>query len=223
MTPPRRGELRIVNPNTDTRVTRWLADEARRVAGERFEIVAVNAESGIAAIETPEQLVAAARAVAAAIGAPPRPRFAIVAGFGDPGLAEARALRVAPVVGLGESGLLAAGRGGRRFAILTLGAAMRESIRARAQSLGLGEGLAEIRIFPWSIAEMVADRDARRDEIAAAARACADETGAEAILLGGAPFAGLAASIARATRRVVLDGVEASLARLVDAAGPGEN
>ncbi len=216
-----RRELRIVNPNTDTRVTRWLADEARRAAGDTFEIVAVNAASGLPAIETPAQLEAAARAVTAAILAPPRPRAAIVAGFGDPGLAEARALGVAPVAGLGESGMLAAGRNGRRFAIVTLGAAMREPIRAKAESLGLRDVLTEIRVLPFSISDMVADRDARRDEIAAAARACADETGAEAILLGGAPFAGLGTQIALATGRAVLDGVEASVARLSSAAGPG--
>ena len=32
-----RLRLLMVNPNTSRAVTRWLADEARRVAGDRFD------------------------------------------------------------------------------------------------------------------------------------------------------------------------------------------
>ena len=46
------GRLRllIVNPNTSASVTRWLAEEAKRVAGEHVEVTAVNAPSGLSAI-----------------------------------------------------------------------------------------------------------------------------------------------------------------------------
>ena len=81
---------------------------------------------------------------------------------------------------------MAAGRGGRRFVIVTLGAAMVETIASRAATLGLASQLAAIRLLPFSIAEMIEDRDARRDAIAAAVRASAQENGVEAVLLGGA-------------------------------------
>jgi Asp/Glu/hydantoin racemase len=212
-------ELRIVNPNTDTSVTRWLRDEAKRVVGDSFEVIAVNADSGLAAIQTPAEIEVAARAVLSAISAAPRPWGAVVAAFGDPGLSEARALGSTPVVGLGECGLLAAGLGGRRFSIVTLGAAMREAILAKAASLGLSGQLAGVRFLPFSIAELIRDRGARQDAIAAAVRACVEEMRAEAVLLGGAPFAGLAASIAEVTGATVLDGIEASMARLAGPAG----
>ena len=210
-------ELRIVNPNTDPSVTKWLRDEARRVVGPSFEVVAVNADSGLPAIQTPAEIEFAARAVLSAISAAPRPWGAVVAAFGDPGLSEARALGSMPVVGLGECGLLAAGLGGRRFSIVTLGAAMREVVLAKAAALGLSGQLAGVRFLPFSIAELIGDRHAKRDAIAAAVRACAKEDRAEAILLGGAPFAGLAASLAEETGAAVLDGVEASVARLAGA------
>jgi allantoin racemase len=212
-----RPELRIVNPNTDLAVTRWLGAEARRVAGDAFDVVAVNADSGVAAIQTPAELEIAARAVVAAIAAPPRPSGAIIAAFGDPGLSEARALSLMPVVGLAESGLLAAGRGGRRFSIVTLGSALHEMILAKAATLGLAGQLGEVRFLTFSIPEMIADRESRLSAVTAAVRACA-EAGAEAILLGGAPFAGLAAPLALETGLIVLDGVEASVVRLVGAA-----
>jgi allantoin racemase len=211
-----RPELRIVNPNTDLAVTRWLGAEARRVAGDAFEVVAVNADSGVAAIQTPAELEIAARAVVAAIAAPPRPSDAIVAAFGDPGLSEARALNLMPIVGLAESGLLAAGRDGRRFAIVTLGSALREMVLAKAATLGLAGQLGDVRFLPFSIPEMIADRESRLNAVTAAIRDCA-EAGAEAVLLGGAPFAGLAVSLARKTGLVVLDGVEASVVRLMGA------
>ncbi len=71
-----------------------------------------------------------------------------------------------------------------------------------------------VRFLPFSIPELIADRQAKRDAITAAVRACAEEDRAEAVLLGGAPFAGLAASLAEETGAAVLDGVEASVARL---------
>jgi allantoin racemase len=212
-------ELRIVNPNTDVTVTGWLAEAARRIVGETFAVVAVNADSGLPTIQTPEDAAAAAGAVISAISAQPRPSGAIIAAFGDPGLGEARALGWIPVVGLGTSGLLAAASGGRRFSIVTLGAAMRAMILARAARLGLSGQLAGVRFLPFSNAEMIADRPSRRPAIAAAVRACADEDGAETVLLGGAPFAGLAASLSQETGVVVLDGVEASVVALMNAMG----
>ena len=81
----------IVNPNTDVRVTGWLAAEARCVAGENYQIVAVNAASGLAAIETPDQVAEAAPAVEAEIVAHRDAGAAIIGAFGDPGVRKARA------------------------------------------------------------------------------------------------------------------------------------
>ena len=205
MTPP--PKLLLVNPNASQQVTLWLAQEARRVAGTTFDVIAVNAESGIEAIETPEQLALAARSVALEVVKHDGARGAIVGAFGDPGVEAARKLGLMPIAGLGESGMSAAGRGGLRFSIVTLGTAMREPILAKAGSLGLAGQLAEVHILPFSIAEMVRDRDAARAQVVRAVLACEDGV----VLLGGAPFAGMAAGIARLTRRVVLDGVEACI------------
>ena len=197
----------IVNPNTNQMVTRWLAEEARRVALPGVEIVAINAASGLAALQTPQDVATAARAVIEAIAAEPGLHGAVIAAFGDPGLAEARARFSTPIVGLGECGLRAASAGGRRFCVVTLGAAMRDPIAKRAAALGLDE----IVVPPFSIAQMIAERDARRAEIVEAVRGCRSEV----VLLGGAPFAGLAQGIARETGKIVLDGVEACLAAIL--------
>lgn len=204
----------IVNPNTNVAITRWLCEEACRAARGRLEIVGVNAPSALPAIQTPSEVVVAARAVATAIADDTDSSGVIIAAFGDPGLALARASERRPIVGLGESGMLAAGAEGRRFAIVTLGEAMRNAIAERVETLGLVGLLADIRILPFSIAEVAAERDRLTHSIASEVAACAAACRAEAILLGGAPFAGMAAGLSADVDVPVLDGVEACVERL---------
>ena len=204
MTRPR---LLIVNPNTSASVTRWLAEETERVASGRVEIAAVNAPSGLAAIETPDDLVRAEEAVVGAIEAETGADAAIIGAFGDPGLMEARARLSIPVLGLGAAGLKAAANSGR-FSIVTLGEAMRAALEERVRSLGLEGRLAEIRILPITIPEMIANREAHLGAIDEAIRLCVGD----AVLLGGAPLAGLGAKMTEETGVTVLDGVEASVA-----------
>ena len=92
---------------------------------------------------------------------------------------------------------------------------MRAQLVERVQLLGLEDRLAEIRILPIPILEMIADREAHYDAIADAVRAC---TG-DAILLGGAPLAELGAQMTEETGITVLDGVEASVATALGISG----
>ena len=205
-----RARLLIVNPNTSASVTRWLAEEAERVAGSRVEVAAVSAPSGLAAIETPDDLLRAAQVVVATIERDAGAVAAIIGAFGDPGLMEARARLSIPVVGLGEAGLKV-GANGRRFSIVTLGEAMRAALAQRVRSLGLKDRLAEIRIVPVTIPDMIANREAHLGAIVDAIRACSPD----AALLGGAPLAGLGPKMTEETGVTVLDGVEASVAAAI--------
>jgi allantoin racemase len=210
-----RIRLLIVNPNTSVSVTRWLAEEAKRVAGGRAEIAAVNAPSGLSAIQTPDDLLQAAKVIVGTIEADAAADVAIIAAFGDPGLTEARARLAIPVMGLGEAGLRAAAS--RRFSIVTLGEEMRAALVERVRSLGLEDRLAEIRILPVSIPEMIANREANLGALVDAIRACAEDP----ILLGGAPLAGLGVKMAKETGLTVLDGVEASVTAALQISGRG--
>jgi allantoin racemase len=208
-----RPRLLIVNPNTNVQVTGWLREEAARAAADDFDVTAVNAASGLSAIQTPEDSRKAAQAVGDAVMAAPGAAAAIVGAFGDPGLAYARVLSPIPVIGLGEAGMKEAGKGGRPFSIVTLGAAMRNSIVGRAKSLGQEGQLVDILILSCSILDLVENRASFRNEILAAIRACRGE----AVLLGGAPFAGLGSEMTHETGKLTLDGVAASVAAARDA------
>ena len=201
--------LLIVNPNTDTRITAFLRQEAERILAGRATLEAINVESGFAALQTPEQVEAAGRNVVTTLIAR-QPQAAVIAAFGDPGLAQARALGFR-VAGLGESGLRAAAAVGP-FAILTLGAAMQDAIAARVEHFGLAAKLTQIRTLPHAIPDFVPQRDALTPEIAAEIESLARD-GANCVVLGGAPFAGLAHRLDTKETRV-LDGVESALAAL---------
>jgi allantoin racemase len=203
-----RPRLLIVNPNTNAQVTEWLREEAARVAMDDFEVVGINAASGLAAIQTPDDSRKAAQAVTDAVVAASGAAAAIVGAFGDPGLTHTQTVSSIPVIGLGEAGMREAGKGGRRFSIVTLGAVMRASIAGRAKSLGLERQLVDILTLSCSIPDLVENRTSHRNEILAAIRACKGE----AVLLGGAPFAGLGAEMTHETGTLTLDGVAASVA-----------
>lgn len=203
-----RSRLLIVNPNTSPQVTGWLREEAVRVAADDFDVTAVNAASGLAAIRTPDDSRRAAQAVADAVVAAPGAAAAIVGAFGDPGLAYAQTLTSIPVVGLGEAGMREAGKGGRPFSIVTVGAAMHDLIVGRAKSLGQEGQLVDILVLSCSILDLVENRASRRNEILAAICACRGD----AVLLGGAPFAGLGSEMTDEAGKLTLDGVAASVA-----------
>ena len=191
------GRLRllIVNPNTSASVTRWLAEEAKRVAGGRCRD-----RGGQRALRPRRDPDAGRSSPSRARSSSIRSKqtrtadVAIIGAFGDPGLTEARARLAIPVVGLGEAGLRAAANG-RRFSIVTLGEAMRAALAERVRSLGLEDRLIEIRILPTPIPDMIANREAHLGALADAIRACAGD----AILLGGAPLAGLGAKMTEET------------------------
>ena len=198
--------LLVVNPNANVQVTAWLGEAARRAAGPEVAVEAVNAQSGLAALETPEHVRIAADAVLRAVEAA-RADAAVIGAFGDPGLELVRAAGFA-AAGLGEAGLRAAAA--RRFGIVTLGAAMREPIAARVAALGWTDRLVALQILSGRVSDYVAAREARRDEVAGAIAACV-AAGAENVLLGGAPFAGQAEDFS-SPGALVIDGVANAVA-----------
>jgi Asp/Glu/hydantoin racemase len=201
----------LVNPNTSPLVTEILAAAARRIAGPLAEIEAVTAPFGSASLECRAELVVAAHAVLEAIAARDDYDAVVIGAFGDPGLAAAREIARAPVFGLGQSGLRAAAAKGRRFAIVTLGAHLRLDIEAMVAASGLSGQLAAIRFLSGSVLDLAANRSGYIDAMAAAANACAAENGAQSVLFGGAPFAGVAGELAGRVAVPVVDGLASAI------------
>jgi Asp/Glu/hydantoin racemase len=202
----------LVNPNTTASITAALARFADSALGHRAALTAVTAPFGAAALETEADLAVAGKAVLAAIAEHPAHDVAIIAAFGDPGLAEARATAPMPVLGIGEAGFRAAAAHGRRFAVVTVGEAMRGAIEGRARGLGLGGQMTGVTIVAGRVLDVAADPTALDEQLLAAAGEAVSRDGAEAILVGGAPFAGVGQRLGRRLPVPIFDGVSAALA-----------
>ena len=218
---PSAATILLINPNTSESVTECLAAEARRVTPPGVHIRAVTAREGVPAIQTPEQLAAATPGVVAAMRENADCGAVIIGAFGDPGLDEARAAAVMPIVGLGEAGMLAAGANGRRFSILTVGEVMRQAILDKVAGLGLTQQLASLRFLPHAVTDVIRNRAALTSAVIDAVDECAKRDGASAVLLGGGPFVGLAVDLNERTAVPVLDGLHAALTMALQRATSG--
>ena len=192
-------ELLIINPNTSASVTQLLQAHAQDAAGPGVRVRAVSARFGAPYIACEASYAVAAHATldawAAALAAPvPAPDAVLIGCFGDPGLLALRESSAAPVTGLAEAAFLAAARHGR-FAIVTGGARWRPMLQRLAQMLGQGPALAGIHTVAPTGAELAQDPLAARALLARACRQAAREFKAQAVIVGGAGLAGMAAAI----------------------------
>ncbi len=198
--------LLLANPNTGEAMTARMAEVARAVAPPGVEIVAVTAPRGFPYI--------ASRAEAQIGGAILLETIAehagsvdavIVAAFGDPGVKAARELFDVPVVGMAEAAAVTACLLGERFAIVTFTPLMSRWYLDCMREAGVEARCTGV-VSP-ARRELVVDAvaDTMQDELAALARRCVVEDGADVVILGGAPLAGLAPRIAHAVPGVLLD------------------
>ena len=186
-------KLLVVNPNITESVTRLIGDEARRAAAPGTELTMVTAPFGVAYIETRLEALIGAYASLLLISENCENHDAIIiAAFGDPGLPALRDAVDRPVVGLTEAALAAASRLGSRFSIIAISQRITGWYRETVDAYGFGERLASVRALDRPIRDIVGVQDDHAARLRALCAAAVDEDGAEALILAGAPLAGLA-------------------------------
>jgi allantoin racemase len=208
----------VINPNTTMAVTETIVAEARRSAPPQVEITGVTARFGSPFIQTPEESNTARQAVLELVSRlAPGFDAAVIAAFSDPGLEEARAMSPVPIVGIAESAMLTALMCGGRFAIVTLGTALRPILENAAYSLGCADRLSAIHILDTasggtspSEAVTTIQRD-RGDALADLCCKVAAAEGVRSIILGGGPLAGLAHRIRSRVAVPLLDGTACAI------------
>lgn len=117
---------------------------------------------------------------------------AILACFGDPGLAALKEIADVPVVGLAEAACRAASRRQQPFSIVTGGARWAPMLMDYLMPLGLTKHLASIRTVDVTGSQIMADPDHSIEKLAQACRAAVAQDGAQSVILGGAGLVGLA-------------------------------
>ena len=204
--------LLVLNANTDAAITERLCAAARERLGDEAEVVGSTARFGAAYIAS---RAAAAIAAHAALDAFARDGAgcdaALIACFGDPGLLALKEIAPVPVVGMAEASCHAACLLGRRFSIVTGGARWPAMLEEFVAAQGLSTRLASIRAVAPTGDRIAADPGGALADLAAAARACVEDDGAECVILAGAGLVGLAERIAPAVPVPVLCSFAASL------------
>ncbi|MBU4282628.1 MAG: aspartate/glutamate racemase family protein [Gammaproteobacteria bacterium] len=210
-------QLLVINPNTSERVSALLQQHVQAAAGSHVAVRTVTARFGAPYIADEASYAVAAHAAldawAAALAGPdqapdPAPDAVLIGCFGDPGLMALRESSPAPVTGLAEAAFIEAARHGR-YAIVTGGERWGPMLQRLAQALGQAQQLAGIHTVVPTGAQLAADPAAAHRLLAQACRDAAHQLGVQAVILGGAGLAGMAAAIQSDVPVPVIDSVTA--------------
>jgi len=208
----------VVNPNTSAGMTERIGAAAREAAGQGTQIVAVNPEHGPVSIEgyfdeafaVPgmlEEIMKGEREGAQAF---------VIACFDDTGLEAARCVASAPVVGIGEAAFHMASLIAHRFSVVTTLSRSIAPIEANLMKYGLYRRCARVRACEVPVLALDDPHSSAREKLSDEIARAKAQDGADAIVLGCAGMADLAASLARDHGLPVIDGV-ASAVKLAEA------
>jgi allantoin racemase len=205
--------LNIVNGNTSAAMTRTIADAAKKAARPDTTIRAVESAFGPASIEgyyddafaVPGLLVRIAEGEAAGADAH------IIACFDDTGLDAARALGSAPVVGIGEAAFHYASLLCHRFSVITTLSRSVAVIEGNLLRYGLDRRCARVRATDIPVLALDDPSSNARARIAGEITQALEDDGADAVVLGCAGMADLAASLSAEFGIPVVDGVAAAV------------
>jgi allantoin racemase len=210
----------IVNPNTTAAMTEKIGRAARAVAAAGTEIIAVNPPDGPVSIEgyydeafsVPGLLAEIAKGDVAGVSAH------IIACFDDTGLEAARCISLAPVIGIGEAAFHLASMLGHRFSVVTTLSRSIAAIENNLLKYGLADRCANVRACEVPVLSLDDPASDAAERIGAEIGLAKQLDRAEAIVLGCAGMADLAANLSQRHGLPVLDGV-ASAVKLAEAFG----
>jgi allantoin racemase len=215
-------EILVVNPNTTASMTDKIRAAAEAVASRGTRITAVNPEIGPESIEGYYDEALAVPGLLAEIGKGEARGVAghVIACFDDTGLDAARALARAPVVGIGEAAFHLASLVAGRFSVITTLGRSVPAIEHNLVKYGLASRCARVRAAEIPVLALEDKNSDARARIEAEIDAAKHLDRAEAIVLGCAGMAHLAAELSVRHGLPIVDGVAAavmlveSLARL---------
>ncbi|KMW57672.1 Hydantoin racemase [Candidatus Rhodobacter oscarellae] len=206
--------LLLINPNMTESMTRSMTDVARVTAGPAAEIVPLTATTGFPYISSRAEAQIAGAGVLETIASHRHDVDAvIIAAFGDPGLVAARELFDLPIVGMAEAAVMSAAMLGERFSVVTFSPHMARWYDACVRQTGLGGRFTGVRCPADPPAQLGDVQTALRPELIALAHDGTRSDGADVVILGGAPLAGLAPQIAHETPGILVDPIAAATAQ----------
>jgi allantoin racemase len=201
--------IHVVNPNTTQSFTDKIAAAAKAASSHGSEILATQPHMGPVSIEgyydeaisVPGMLQRIAEAETQNVAGH------IIACFDDTGLDAARTLARAPVIGIGEAAFHAATLVAGKFSVVTTLSRSIPAIEHNLVRYGLATRCAKVRASEVSVLSLEEPNSPARKLISQEIELAKTEDRAEAIVLGCAGMADLAASLSAEHSLPVIDGV----------------
>ena len=205
--------IHLLNPNSTASMTEKAREAAVSVAAPGTRIIAANPPGTPVSIEgyadeamaLPAMLAAIRRAEAEGAQAH------VIACFDDPGLNAAREVAAGPVIGICQAAVQVATTIASRFAIVTTLPRSIPIIEDLVAEYGAGHRCRSVRAADLPVLALEEDGARAADLIAAEIEAARDRDRAEAIILGCAGMADLAARLQDRCGLPVIDGVIAGV------------
>jgi allantoin racemase len=207
-------EMRIltVNVNTTESMTEGIGEQARKVAAEGTEIVALTPRFGAESVEGNFESYLAAVAVMDRVLSYPEPYDAVIqAGYGEHGREGLQELLDVPVVDITEAAASTAMFLGHKYSVVTTLDRAVPLIEDRLKLAGLDARCASVRASGMAVLELESDPARAVAAIVEQAAAAVTEDHAEVICLGCGGMAELEAAVRERTGVPVVDGVAAAV------------
>ncbi len=204
-------KILVINPNTTASMTDHIGEAARAAALPGTEIAAVNPVHGPVSIEGYFDEAMSLAGLLDTIRRNPDCDAVVIACFDDTGLDAARCLTDRPVIGIGEAAYHFASMLSNKFSVVTTLARSVPALEHNLARYGLDARCARVRSSEVAVLELEQPGSNARHRISAEIRLAIAEDKAEAIVLGCAGMAGLAADLAAEHGLPVLDGVSCAV------------
>ncbi|MCR9107396.1 aspartate/glutamate racemase family protein [Marivita sp. XM-24bin2] len=209
----------LINPNMTEAMTVPMTRVARAVAGQDAEIVPLTATMGFPYIASrAEAQIAGANVLDMIAENRSEADAVIIAAFGDPGLIAAREVFDLPIIGMAEAAVLTAAMLGERFSIVTFSPHMARWYTDCVHQTGLAARFTGVRCPDEAPASVDNVAEALRGDLIDLTKAATALDGADVVILGGAPLAGLATELAGKAPGLLIDPIAAATAQAMSLA-----
>ena len=205
--------IQVINPNTCQGMTDKIASAAQQVALADTHIIASSPKHGPASIESAFDDVIASAALMdeIAAGVEQQVDAHIIACFGDPALDAARELATAPVIGIAEAAFHMATLVSHRFSVVTTMSSTINTAHSLLHKYGFEDHCVNVRATDIPVLTLEQISDEIYHTLLAECRQALLVDKAEAIVLGCAGMADIAARLQQDLQIPVIDGVTAAV------------
>lgn len=208
---PQAPQIKIINGNTCTAMTRGIDATAQAVRSHSTTLLTVQPRSGPESIECYYDEYLAIPGILEQIVLDTDSDAFILACWGDPGIEAAREVTHRPVVGIAEASMYVANLLAAQWSVVTTTHRVRDMVEKTVQKTGLGSRCASVRTTDLAVLDTEHNRATTVEALIATGRRAIEEDGAEAICLGCAGMGGLDHQLEAVLSVPVIDGVAAAV------------